>query len=84
MPVRVVMSLGLICEAWNDASSDVTGRQHWWWRGQFLRGIKSTWLPDIILHLRLCSGLRAKGLDVCRSAHITALDRQAPALVFIS
>lgn len=42
MYVCMIMSLGPVCETWNDASSDITRRRRWWRCGHFLRGLKST------------------------------------------
>lgn len=70
--VHVVMSLGPVYEAQNHASSDVTRMRRWWWWRLFLRGIKSTQLPDIILHLRLLTRLRVRQVTR-QSTHITQL-----------
>lgn len=77
---------GLVCEAWNEASSDVTRRRRWWWWwcGQFLRGIKSTRRPDLILHLRPGVGPRARVRSTRTTqplhSHVAALNGYAPAL----
>lgn len=71
--MRVVMSLGLPCEAWGDASSDVTRRRRWWWCGQFLRGDQEYPAPRYHPPSGALHRAASNSLVMRRSTHVTQL-----------